>query len=477
METTMDTPPETREPMVGLSDLLAKQRASFLCDGPPALAQRGANLKKLKTALLARREAFAKAVNSDFGHRSAYETAIIDFVPLIHGINYLHRHLRKWMRPRRRHIALHFQPGAARVLYQPLGVIGIISPWNYPVSLALMPLATAVAAGNRVMLKPSEFVPATNEVLTVMLRETFPEEEVAVVTGDAGIGAAFAALPFDHLVFTGSTKVGRLVMRAASENLVPVTLELGGKSPAIVEPGFSLVRAAASIAFGKLVNAGQTCIAPDYVLVQENDIESFIEAYKAAVQKLYPNGVSDAAFASIINAGHQARLSALIDDASSKGARIITIGAANADRERALPPILIVHAPPESTALKEEIFGPILPVVAYRDIDDAIAYVNARPRPLALYLFGRDRAIGRRVLERTTSGNVTINDTLLHYAVDDLPFGGVGASGIGAYHGEEGFRALSHAKGVFAQSRLNFAALLRPPFGRVTDLVLRYLLR
>jgi coniferyl-aldehyde dehydrogenase len=461
---------------VGLSALLAKQRVSFLRDGPPALAQRRANLKRLKTALLARREAFARAVNSDFGHRSAYETAIVDFVPLIHGINYLHRRLGKWMRPRRRHIALHFQPGAARVLYQPLGVIGIISPWNYPVSLALMPLATAVAAGNRVMLKPSEFTPATNEVLTLMLRETFPEEEVAVVTGDTDIGAAFAALPFDHLIFTGSTKVGRLVMRAASENLVPVTLELGGKSPAIVEPGFSSARAAASIAFGKLTNAGQTCIAPDYALVQENDIESFTEAYKAAVQKLYPDGVSDAAYASIINAGHQARLSALIDDARSKGARIITIGSAN-DRKRTLPPMLIIDATPESTVLKEEIFGPILPVVAYRDIDDAIAYVNARPRPLALYLFGRDRAIGRRVLERTTSGNVTINDTLLHYAVEDLPFGGVGASGIGAYHGEEGFVALSHAKGVFEQSRLNFAALLRPPFGRVTDLVLRYLLR
>jgi coniferyl-aldehyde dehydrogenase len=465
---------------IRLTSVLAWQRAGFLRDGPPSLAQRRADLKKLKAAILARRDEFAKAVSSDFGHRSAYETAILDLVPVISGINYLHRHVGKWMRPRRAHVAMHFRPGTARVLYQPLGVVGIMSPWNYPVSLALTPLATAIAAGNRVMLKPSEFTQATNGVLTAMLHEIFADDQVAVVCGDAEVGAAFAALPFDHLIFTGSTKVGRSVMRAASENLVPVTLELGGKSPAIVEPGFALAKAASSIAFGKLANAGQTCIAPDYALVQDNDIGPFVAAYKEAVQRLYPGGAADAAYGSIINARHEARLSAMIEDARAKGAQIIEIASspvAGPGPERTLPPTLILNAAPGMAVLEEEIFGPILPVVSYREIYDAIAYVNARPRPLALYFFGRDRSNIRRVLERTTSGNVTVNDTMLHYAVEDLPFGGVGASGIGAYHGEEGFRTFSHAKGVFEQSRFNFAGVLRPPFGRVADLVLRYLLR
>lgn len=354
-----------------------------------------------------------------------------------------------------------------------------MSPWNYPISLAVMPLATAIAAGNRAMLKPSEFTPATNQVLTAMLRETFPEDQVAVVSGDAEIGAAFAALPFDHLIFTGSTKVGRSVMRAASDNLVPVTLELGGKSPAIVDSGYPLARAAASIAFGRLANAGQTCIAPDYALVQEGEIQPFTEAYKQAVRRLYPAGVLDAAYGSIINAGHEGRLSAMIADARQKGARVIEIGpevAADAGRARTLPPILVLDATPEMTVLHEEIFGPILPVIAYRNIDDAIAFVNARPRPLALYLFGEDSDSRRRVLERTTSGNVTINDTMLHYAVEDLPFGGVGASGIGAYHGHEGFKNFSHAKGVFEQSRFNLTSLVRPPFGWIAALTLRYFL-
>ncbi len=470
---------ETPERM-RLTSVLAAQRAGFMGGGAPSLAQRRADLLRLKAALRARRQEFAQAINSDFGHRSPHEIAIVDFVPLIQGINYLHRHVGKWMRPERRPIAMHFRPGAAHVLYQPLGVIGIVSPWNYPVSLALMPLATAIAAGNRVMLKPSEFTPATNQVLTAMLHETFPENQVAVVSGDATIGAAFAALAFDHLIFTGSTKVGRSVMRAASDNLVPVTLELGGKSPAIVEAGFPLSRAASSIAFGKLANAGQTCIAPDYALLQENQIEAFTEAYKQAVKRLYPRGVLDSAYGSIITSRHQARLLEMIDDARKKGARIIEIGSAavaDTSRERKIPPIVILNATPEMTVLQEEIFGPILPVVAYRDIEAAIAFVNARPRPLALYLFGPDGETRRQVLERTTSGNVTINDTLLHYAVDDLPFGGVGASGIGAYHGQEGFKTLSHAKGVFVQSRYNLTGLLQPPFGWVANMTLKYLLR
>ncbi len=457
--------------------ILALQRAAFLRDGAPPLARRKADLAKLKNALLAKRDELAKAVDADFGHRSPYETKVLDLMPVIQGIHYLRKNLKKWMRPQRRHVAIHLQPARARVIYQPLGVVGIISPWNYPVSLLFMPLATAIAAGNRAMIKPSEFTPATNDVIVAMLREIFREEQVAVVTGGAEVGAGFSELAFDHLIFTGSTKVGRSVMRAASENLVPVTLELGGKSPVIVERGYSLTRAAASIAFGKLANAGQTCIAPDYVLVNDNDVDAFVAAYQEAVRDYYPGGASDPAYTSIINTQHYARLSGMIDDAREKGAQVLQIGVNDSPRERTLAPTLILDATPDMAVMQQEIFGPILPVIPYSDIDQAVDYVNARPRPLALYFFGRDGQARHRVLERTTSGNVTINDTLLHYAVDDLPFGGVGASGMGAYHGEEGFKTLSHAKGIFQQTRWNLTGLLQPPFGWITELLTAYLLR
>ena len=460
-----------------LGALLEKQRAAFLLGGPPTLAERTADLTRLKTALLARRNEFAAAVDADFGHRSSYETAIMEIVPLVQGIDYLKRNLRAWMRPRRRRVGINFLPGKALVLFQPLGVVGIMSPWNYPLSLTLMPLATAIAAGNRAIIKPSEFTPKTTELLAAMLGEIFTEEQVAVATGGPEVGAAFSALAFDHLIFTGSTNVGRAVMRTASDHLVPVTLELGGKSPVIVEGGFSLERAAASIAIGKLANAGQTCIAPDYALLREADIEPFIAAFTAAAARLYPGSASDPAFASIINPHHYARLTGLIADARAKGARIVEIGAADSLRPHTLAPTLVLGTTPDMRIMQEEIFGPVLPILPYRDIDEAIAYVNARARPLALYIFGEDGPARRKILERTTSGNVTINDTVMHYAIDDLPFGGVGASGIGAYHGEEGFKALSHAKGVFEQAKWNLAALLRPPFGRVTDAVLSRLLR
>jgi coniferyl-aldehyde dehydrogenase len=459
---------------IGLTSILAKQRAAFLRDGSPTYEQRTADLAKLKEAVLARRKDFEAAIDADFGHRAAYETAIMEIVPIVQGIDYLRRHLKKWMRPQRRHVALYALPGRARVLYQPLGVVGIVSPWNFPLGLALTPLATAIAAGNRALLKPSELTPATTELMAKTLRDIFPEEQVAVVVGGPEVGAAFSALPFDHLLFTGSTNVGRAVMRAAAENLVPVTLELGGKSPAIIDHGYPLDRAAASIAYGKLANAGQICIAPDYVLAHEDEGEAFVAAYKNAVSKLYPDGSSD--YAAIINSRRYARLKELIEDARSKGARIIEIDVP-AQHERTSPPTVILGATPDMAVMQEEIFGPILPVVSYKDAEDAIAIVNAAPRPLALYLFSEDRKLVDMVLTRTTSGNVAINDTLIHYAIDDLPFGGVGASGIGAYHGEEGFKTFSHAKGVFEQARWNFAGLARAPFGRMTDMVLRYMLR
>jgi len=461
-----------------LWSVLVAQREAFLRDGAPSLASRRSDLLKLKQAILARRRDFEAAINADFGHRSTYETAIMEIMPTVKGIDYLHGNLRRWMRPQARHVAMQFRPGTAKVLLQPLGVVGIIAPWNYPASLCLAPLATAIAAGNRAMLKPSEYTAKSSELIVAMVREVFPEDQVTVITGGSDIGEAFAALPFDHLVFTGSTTVGRAVMRAASANLVPVTLELGGKSPAIVDRNFSAVRAASSIAYGKLSNAGQTCIAPDYALVHESKVDSFVAAFEAAARTSYPAGVEDTAYTAIISQRHYDRLAALIEDARRKGAKVLQIGAATAAASaRKLPPTLIVGATPEMTVMQQEIFGPILPIIAYQEIPGAIACINANPRPLALYVFSDDRSVVRQLLDRTTSGNVTVNDTLLHYAQDDLPFGGVGPSGIGAYHGKEGFLSLSHAKGVFTQARWNFAGLIRAPFGRLTDFILNFLLR
>ncbi len=459
------------------ADLLARQRAAFLAAGPPSLAQRRAALEALRRALLARRSAILAAICADFGHRAPQETATVDILSVVGTIRYLARALPRLMRPARRRVALHFRPGRARVLYQPRGVVGVIAPWNYPVVLALAPLAAALAAGNRVMLKPSEVTPRTSALLAAMLGETFPLEEVAVVEGDAATAAHFAALPFDHLVFTGSTANGRAVMRAASEHLVPVTLELGGKSPALVAPGAALSRAARSIAYGKLLNAGQTCMAPDYVLVPRTSIAAFVEAYAAAVETLYPGLPANPDYATIISEGHVARLGAMVEEARAAGAGVRTIGSGPRRHPRTVSPGIVTNLPEDARLLTEEIFGPILPVVAYDGLEAAIAYVNARPRPLALYLFGADRAERAQVLARTTSGNVTLDDTILHYAQDDLPFGGVGASGMGTYHGREGFLAMSHAKGVFIQPRLNLASVVRPPFGRLIERVLGLMLR
>lgn len=477
----VDTAPANTGPAeADLTNILSRQRAAFLRDGPPTLAARKADLLKLKNAVRARLPEFERSLNSDFQGRSAKETAILEGVAIVQGINYLSRNLKGWMRPQKRHVEMQFMPGRARVVYQPLGVVGIMSPWNFPVGLSLMPLATAIAAGNRAMIKPSEFTPATSEILVEMLGEIFPQEQVAVVTGGADIGSAFSALPFDHLVFTGSTPVGRAVMKAASANLVPVTLELGGKSPVIVEKGSSLERAAASIAFGKLSNGGQICVAPDYALIAEQDVEPFLAAYDKAVRSLYPDGPASGDFTSIINERHYGRLRALLDEARAKGAQTVEVGAnpeAARSRPHTLPPTVVLGATDDMGILNEEIFGPVLPIVPYRDIDEAIARVNAGPRPLALYYFGGNGGDREKVLERTTSGNVTINDTLLHYAQDDLPFGGVGPSGMGAYHGVEGFKSLSHAKGIFEQSRWNLTGVLRPPFGWLSGFVARQLLR
>ena len=458
--------------------LLALQRAAFRQDGAPDLEARRTDLAKLRAALVANRRRIETAVTQDFGHRSPIETALTEIAGLLGGIDYLHKNLPSMMRPDKRRVALQMRQGAARVEYQPLGVVGVMSPWNYPLILALMPLATALAAGNRVMLKPSEFTPALNTLLAEVLCAIFPIEKVAVVTGDAEVGAAFSALPFDHLMFTGSTAVGRKVMQAASQNLVPVTLELGGKSPAIVEQGHPPDHASAGIVFGKLINGGQTCIAPDYALIHEDDLDAFLTSYDAAVRTAYPDGPASKDYTWIFNDRHLSRLNRLLDDAVAKGATVRAMGpAALAAPARALQPSIVLGVTDEMEIAQQEIFGPILPVFTFRTLAEAVAFVNARPRPLALYYFGHDKAAQRHVLDTTTSGNVTINGAVVHFAQDDLPFGGVGPSGIGAYHGIEGFRRFSHAKGIFVQGRWNATTILRPPFGKLADRVLSFLIR
>jgi coniferyl-aldehyde dehydrogenase len=458
---------------------LERQRAAFLQAGPPALAERLGDLARLKAAIRSRSDALAAAISADFGNRSRHETILAEVFTALASIRHARRHLARWMRPKRVSVSLELLPGRARILYQPLGVVGIISPWNYPFQLAIMPLIAALAAGDRVMLKPSELTPRTSDFIAEFLAGLFPSEQVATVLGGPDIGAAFARLPFDHLFYTGSTAVGRRVMQAAAENLTPVTLELGGKSPCIVGEDATLKSAVESILYGKLLNAGQTCIAPDYVLLPEAKREEFIALAQRAVKQLYPRLAANPDYTSIVNERHYHRLRQHLEEAMARGARIVELNPAQEELAgaRKLAPTLVVDPAEDIALMREEIFGPVLPIRCYRALDEAIDYVNARPRPLALYYFGADAEQRDKVLARTVSGGASVNETLMHVVVENLPFGGVGPSGIGAYHGEIGFQTFSHRKGVFLQSRFNGAALLRPPFGRFSSLLLQLLLR
>lgn len=469
-----------RLPDPRLTETLAHMRRAWLERGPLPYARRMEAMAQLADALLKYQEALVDAVRQDFGHRSAHETKMADIFPVIAGLKHARRNLRRWMKPRRRPIDIVFWPGRGEVMWQPLGVVGIVSPWNYPIQLTLGPLTAAVAAGNRVMVKPSEFTPRTGALIERLLAEVFDAGEVTVAQGGADTAQAFTRLKFDHLLFTGSTPVGRHVMRAAADNLVPVTLELGGKSPAIVAPDYSLSKAAETIAAGKLFNAGQTCIAPDYVLLPRGREEAFVAAFKAAVAKLYPRIESNSDYTAIVNDRHYARLTGLVEDARRRGATVVEVNPADERPDparRKMLPVLLSGVPDDADAMAEEIFGPVLPLVPYDSLDAAYARVNGGPRPLALYLFSDDGATVRETLDRTISGGVTVNDTLLHCVQEELPFGGVGESGMGAYHGEAGFRTFSHGKAVFRQARLNGSFMTRPPFGPRADRLLKMLLR
>ncbi|MFB4392738.1 MULTISPECIES: coniferyl aldehyde dehydrogenase [unclassified Pseudomonas] len=449
-----------------LRGTFAAQRAAFAAHPMPDAAQRRQWLKALREALLSERQALVQAVDADFEGRSADETLVAELLPAVQGLRHAERHLRRWMQPERRRVGLAFQPAAAQVLYQPLGVVGVIVPWNYPLFLAIGPLTCALAAGNRVMLKLSEATPATGLALKALLERVFPSDLVSVVLGDIEAGQAFARLPFDHLLFTGATQVGRQVMLAAAQNLTPVTLELGGKSPAIVSADVPLDAAAERIAFGKTLNAGQTCVAPDYVLVPNNRLAAFADAYQRAVHRLYPRIANNPDYSAIINPRQLQRLERLLEDAASKGAEVLDLYASETRQGRRLPPHLLLGVHDDMQVMHEEIFGPLLPLVPYDSLDDALAYINQRPRPLALYYFGYDRAEQAHVLRHTHSGGVCLNDTLLHVAQDDLPFGGIGPSGMGHYHGQDGFRTFSQAKAVLSKQRINAARLIYPPYGK-----------
>ena len=452
--------------------VLGAQRLAFLGHPYPPLAERKDKLRALKAVLRSYQDEVVMAVDADFGGRSADETRLIEVIGPILQIDHALANLRRWMKPSRRRTEPVFFTNSARVEYQPKGVVGIINPWNFPLYLALGPLVAALAAGNRAMIRMSQFVPRSRELLERMLGEIFSEDEVAVFGGDLAEAEAFSRLPFDHLVFTGSSAVGRHVMRAAAEHLVPVTLELGGKSPALVAPGADLADAAKRIAHGRTLSGGQICVAPDYALVQRDRVEPFAEAVCTAFRRMYSSPQGTADYTALATEGRAQRIRDMIGDAESKGARVVTAGVDGPGRRIALR--VVTQVRDDMTVMQQEIFGPILPVVPYDTLDDAIAYITSRPRPLALYAFGLAGTELEDVKRRTHAGGMSINDCGWHAFNHDLPFGGIGNSGMGSYHGEEGFRALSHAKSVYVRHRFFPVGLFYPPYGNVVQrLVMR----
>ena len=470
----MDAAADT--PTTELTPTLDRLRAAWQ-QRKPDHAQRRDDLQRLRDGLKGRLDEMADAIAADFGHRSKDESRIADGMTVLNDIDHLLKHLRGWMKPRHVGVGWRFLPARAQLRPMPLGVVGVIAPWNYPVNLALIPLATAIAAGNHVYLKPSEHTPRTSEFLRRLLAEVFPADRVAVALGGAEVGAAFAALPFDHLVFTGSTAVGRKVMAAAAPNLTPLTLELGGKSPAIIADDYPIEQAAARIATGKWFNCGQTCIAPDYVLVPAAKRDALVAALRAQVHARYGAELSNLGdYTRIVNDGQYARLQGYLDDARARGIDVVTLAGAADPAQRVLPPTLLLDPGDDAKVMQDEIFGPLLPLKSYRTLDEAIAYVNAHDRPLALYPFSHDRATVEKILHATLSGGVSVNDTLFHFAIGNLPFGGVGPSGMGAYHARAGFDAMSKQLPILWQARWTGGDLLKPPYSKakwLLDLIVR----
>ena len=470
---TASRPIET--PIAELQPTLTRLRTAWQGKRPD-YQQRRADLQRLRDVLKRRLEEMADVVASDFGHRSRHETLLADGMTVLNEIDHLRKHLRRWMKPTRVGVGWRFWPARAEIRPEPVGVVGVIAPWNYPVNLALIPLATAIAAGNHVYLKPSEHTPSTTGFLRSLLAEVFPADRVAVAAGGADVAGAFAALPFDHLVFTGSTAVGRKVMAAAAPNLTPLTLELGGKSPAIVCADFPVEQAAARLATGKWFNGGQTCIAPDYVLIDEGRAPALAAALQEQVRARYGSLADSGDYTRIINDGQYARLENYLQDARTRGLQVLPLGEHGKPGERLFAPTVVLEPGDDALVMQEEIFGPILPIKSYRSLDEAIAYVNAHDRPLSLYPFSHDRGSVEKILRNTLAGGVTVNDTVLHFGINNLPFGGIGPSGMGAYHGRAGFDAFSKALPILWQPRRAGSDRLKPPYSkgaRFIDFIIR----
>jgi coniferyl-aldehyde dehydrogenase len=465
--------PDTHD-AASMQALLAKQKAANLRDGAPSAEKRIERLDRCVGLLVDYRKQIEDALNEDFGARSKEATAFTDVASSIGPLQHAKAKLKGWMKTEKRAPSpalLSLFGAKAEVRYQPKGVVGVISPWNFPVNLTFTPLAGILAAGNRVMIKPSEYTPATSALMAQMFGGAFSDEEIAVITGGPEVGQAFAGLAFDHLLFTGATGIARHVMRAAAENLTPLTLELGGKSPVIVGRSADLATAAARIMNGKTLNAGQICLAPDYVLAPKDKLDGFVTEARASVTKMFPTIRDNPDYTAIIATRHYERIMGYIEDARAKGAQIVELKPEGEDfsqqEHRKIPPTLIIDATDDMTVMQEEIFGPVLPVKTYEGVDEAIAYVNAHDRPLGLYYFGDDAAEREKVLTATTSGGVTVNDVVFHVAQEELPFGGVGPSGMGSYHGHDGFKEFSHRKAVYSQMKRDIGPLvqLRPPYG------------
>jgi coniferyl-aldehyde dehydrogenase len=480
--TTQANPAASAEQM---NAVLQAQKKAVLEQGAVSAETRIDRIDRAIAQLLKYQDRLAEALNQDFGHRPVYLSKLFDVAAGVGPLQHAKKHVRKWMNAEKRKamFPLGLLGARARIEYQPLGVIGIISPWNFPVNLSFGPLANALAAGNRAMIKPSEFTPATSELMREMVSEAYDATEVAVFTGGPDVGQAFCSLAFDHLIFTGATSVARHVMAAAAKNLVPVTLELGGKSPVLVGRSADLKLTCSRVMSGKLANAGQICLAPDYCLVAEEQLPQFVEGLKAATSVMLPTIVANDDYASIINQRHFQRLHAYLADARQKGAQVIELNPANesftAQPHCKMAPTLILDATDDMLVMQEEIFGPLMPIRTYTHYRDAVAYVSSKPRPLGLYYFGTDREEQRYTLDHTISGGVTINDVLMHVAQEDLPFGGVGPSGMGCYHGYDGFKTFSHARAIYTQTKIDVASMtgMSLPFSAKTEKTIRQMLK
>ncbi|HSC74641.1 MAG TPA: coniferyl aldehyde dehydrogenase [Pseudomonadales bacterium] len=461
-------------PVDQLPVLLDRQRRAFEREAVVSPVTRINRIDRVISLLVDNQVALCEATSTDFGNRSQHQARMADIFGSLNSLNYAKKNMQRWMKPEKRHVdfPLNILGAKAAVHYQPKGVIGAIATWNFPVWVPMSSLGAIFAAGNRCMLKLSEFTPHTSALLQQLISQYFDPEELVAVTGEQDVGAAFAALPFDHILFTGATSVGKHILHAAADNLTPVTLELGGKSPVVVGRNADLKKAGKAIAIGKALNMGQVCLSPDYVLVHSASLNELIAEIENAFAEQFPTIRDNPDYTSMVNARHYARLQGYIDDAKAQDGEIRVVNPAKEsfamqkEGVHKIPPTLIIEPKESMKVMQEEIFGPLLPIKSYNHIDDAIEYINAHPRPLGLYLFSDDAREKERVLSRTISGGVAINDVMQHVSCEDLPFGGIGASGMGSYHGVEGFKTFSHGRAVYTQSRINMVQVMgmKPPY-------------